>query len=753
MTPKKVLHPIFYVLLFFFCSGFSTYTSAQISISSFGTALTEDFNTLAFTGTSSTLPAGWALSEAGTNANTTYTAGTGSLNTGDTWSYGATSSTERAFGGLRSGTLIPTLGASFTNNAGAIISTLSISYKGEQWRLGAVNRVDQLDFQYSTNATSLTTGTWTDVNALDFTAPVVGPTVGALNGNVLPNFTVVNSSISNLSISNGATFWLRWNDLDATGADDGLAIDSFSLKACPSVTCPGNSSVCINTNPFVLTGGSPAGGVYSGPGVSGGVFNPASAGTGMHNISYNYNNGTGCTGSCSYTITVNGLPSIVPGTVPDVCQGNISGTLPYSGLMNGANQYSIDYSSGANSIGFVDITNAALPASPIPLVIPAGAPSFTYTANLIVRNSTTTCQSAPIPIMIRIVGCLAAPSMEWVLLNDNHEVNGTCVSHSDCDNNVICYALRYVPNHTGDLTSYTTGFLSNCTTSGSPLIDTSNRSCVMSPGASAVNNMCAALGMILFNSSANGPNVPIVQNVPVILHQVCFTIPAGQSITITEDVFTDLTTSINVTGGGFVSEFPAYTPLTINRNNICGLLPLTWLSFHAVKYGELMSALSWTTTDELNNAYFEIQRSTDFGHTFQVIGRVDAVSNAKAINAYEFIDRNASAGKNLYRIMQVDYDDRSSYSSIASVSFTSNTFRVQAWPNPASDELNVSIHAAAGMGLMSLFDLTGRLVYQKKIEPGEGFETIQVSDLRPGIYSLLVEDGTNHHVEKIVVMD
>src|SRR5436190_10558897 len=42
---------------------------------------TQNFDTLANTGTSSTVPAGWDFSESGTNGNTTYSAGTGSGNT------------------------------------------------------------------------------------------------------------------------------------------------------------------------------------------------------------------------------------------------------------------------------------------------------------------------------------------------------------------------------------------------------------------------------------------------------------------------------------------------------------------------------------------------------------------------------------------------------------------------------------------------------------------------------------------------
>ncbi|MEI9909021.1 MAG: T9SS type A sorting domain-containing protein [Bacteroidota bacterium] len=132
-------------------------------------------------------------------------------------------------GFLRSGTLISTIGAAFTNNTGSAITALSISYTGEQWRLGTAARTDRLDFQYSVNATSLTTGTWIDADALDFITPTV-VTIGAKDGNAAANRTAISASLSGLSIANGATFYIRWNDFDATGVDDGLAVDEFTLS-------------------------------------------------------------------------------------------------------------------------------------------------------------------------------------------------------------------------------------------------------------------------------------------------------------------------------------------------------------------------------------------------------------------------------------------------------------------------------------------------------------------------------------------
>jgi hypothetical protein len=137
------------------------------------------------------MPAGWAFLETGTAANALYTAGTGSSGTGDTYSFGAASNTERALGGLQSGSLNPSFGANFINNTGGTITSLAVAYTGEQWRLGTLTRPDRIDFQYSLDATSLGTGTWTDVNALDFTAPVTGPTTGALDGNAAANRTAI----------------------------------------------------------------------------------------------------------------------------------------------------------------------------------------------------------------------------------------------------------------------------------------------------------------------------------------------------------------------------------------------------------------------------------------------------------------------------------------------------------------------------------------------------------------------------------
>jgi predicted extracellular nuclease len=229
----------------------SFWDAGTISLTALGTAYgPQDFSALASSGTSSTVPLGWDFSESSTNANTLYTAGTGSSNAGDTYSFGTPAGdADRAFGGLRSGALVPIIGAQFTNDTGATITSLALSYTGEMWRAGVTNRnaADRLDFQYSTNATSLTTGTWTDVDTLDFNSPNILTAAGLLNGNLVGNRTAISDSISGLSIPNGATFWIRWIDFDISSSDDGLAVDDLSLT--PSGEAGDSAPTVSSTSP------------------------------------------------------------------------------------------------------------------------------------------------------------------------------------------------------------------------------------------------------------------------------------------------------------------------------------------------------------------------------------------------------------------------------------------------------------------------------------------------------------------------
>lgn len=204
-----------------------------------GAPAVQTFDSLATSGTGTTLPSGWYFAEAGTNANTTYTAGDGTGNQGDTYSFGTTGSSDRALGTLRSGSVSTVIGARLHNDTSNTLSHIDVAYTGEQWRRGQSTSTDRLDFQYSLNATSVsdTAATWVDVDALDFNTPNTAAANGALDGNASANRTAISASVTGLSLAPSATIWVRWTDLDVPSADDGLAIDdiSFAVDGTPPV--------------------------------------------------------------------------------------------------------------------------------------------------------------------------------------------------------------------------------------------------------------------------------------------------------------------------------------------------------------------------------------------------------------------------------------------------------------------------------------------------------------------------------------
>jgi hypothetical protein len=250
-----------YLSFLLFCV-LGTAVNGQVILFTSGT-YSQDFNTLVITGsdTASNLPLGWLMTEAGTAANQRYTGGTGSATSGDTYSFGSTGNTERALGGLQSGSLIPTIGAKFLNNTGGNINTITFTYTGEQWRCGATGRQDRLDFQYATTAASLTdaAGNWADVNQLDFNTPNTTGPVGLLDGNAAANRTTgITFTLTALTIPNGSTFYIRWQDFNPSGSDDGLAIDDFTM----TYTFSGGGDVTppslISVSPAHLSTGVPA---------------------------------------------------------------------------------------------------------------------------------------------------------------------------------------------------------------------------------------------------------------------------------------------------------------------------------------------------------------------------------------------------------------------------------------------------------------------------------------------------------------
>ncbi len=142
------------------------------------------------------------------------------------------------------------------------------------------------------------------------------------------------------TLSGAGTFSLSYVNMDENGCTnkDEHEIVVHDLPMVIWVSFP--PDVCINSSPVVLSGTIPAGGTYSGPGVTNGIFDPVQAGLGTHFITYTFEDAFGCVNNTVIALSVYDLPIVTfPVTFPPMCLDasplTLSGAMPMGGTYSG----------------------------------------------------------------------------------------------------------------------------------------------------------------------------------------------------------------------------------------------------------------------------------------------------------------------------------------------------------------------------------------------------------------------------------
>ncbi len=183
---------------------------------------------------------------------------------------------------------------SVTDNGCTTVATISI----------AVSNVETPDFTYANSAyckndlnptvvlgTGATAGTFSATTGL-----TVNPTTGEID--------LANSPAGSYTVTNTVN--------ETNGCAVATATQNIEIKAIPAITFTMPATICVNYNAITLSA-TPAGGNFTGAGVSNGSFNPTTAGAGTHSVSYSVTE-NGCSNSETRSITVDeclGLNDVV----------------------------------------------------------------------------------------------------------------------------------------------------------------------------------------------------------------------------------------------------------------------------------------------------------------------------------------------------------------------------------------------------------------------------------------------------------
>lgn len=146
--------------------------------------------------------------------------------------------------------------------------------------------------------------------------------------------------------------------------------------------------------------------------------------------------------------------------------------------------------------------------------------------------------------------------------------------------------------------------------------------------------------------------------------------------------------------------------------------------------------LSFTTATETNNAYFNIERSTD-SRNWKKLGSIAGAGTTQQEQQYSFLDKTPLPGLNYYRVKQVDYDGSFSYSAIVSARWEGKA-QVHLFPNPTNDLLQISgLPNADGPITIEIIDMSGRIMLRQTWNQS----AINVSALADGVYSLRISSS------------
>lgn len=187
-----------------------------------------------------------------------------------------------------------------------------------------------------------------------------------------------------------------------------------------------------------------------------------------------------------------------------------------------------------------------------------------------------------------------------------------------------------------------------------------------------------------------------------------------------------------------ISSFSSFVPHYSPGNDDVAL-PVE-LSFFSGRMEENFVLLSWQTMSEQNNEKFVVQRSID-GASFETLGEVQGAGDSSNPLDYAFKDSSPSKGINYYRLVQIDFDGKTSTSSTIAVDADGLSAKWILYPNPSSDYVNIQIDDSKvlenGFRLW-LYDLAGRYYPVDSFVFGNQIK-VPVSQLPVGRYTIKME--------------
>ncbi len=194
-----------------------------------------------------------------------------------------------------------------------------------------------------------------------------------------------------------------------------------------------------------------------------------------------------------------------------------------------------------------------------------------------------------------------------------------------------------------------------------------------------------------------------------------------------------------------VSSFSPFTLSTSSSTPNVNPLPIRLTEFVTQCY-ENYIAIHWTTATEINNQYFDIEKSNN-GKDWYSIGTVEGAINSHTSIHYQFLDFNIPSNNVYYRLKQVDLDGKHTYSKIINSACINSIGGFSVYPNPTQDIINIETEEISPKKYV-LFNNVGQKIQENSFS--QTTQNISLQNLPNGVYVLQIQNDYNTYETKIL---
>ena len=402
---------------------------------------------------------------------------------------------------------------------------------------------------------------------------------------------------------------------------------------------------------------------------------------------------------------------------------NIKATFDYISR-NGADNNNLVYSVN-NGISWIQIQN--FPTQLTTLNVTVNLPATLNNTNFLLGWSSTGSNLNGFAIdNISVVADIAPPVIETTISSaTNYYVNSATNIDAFSTNNNIFSNINNASANLGCVTAS----IENVGNSWQPFLSgtRSQKTFLLTPAINAVGTTYTC-SFYFTNAELGGLNISNLK----LAKTEAVSVSASTSSNTTS--VTPTTTTYNSTGVIFTGTFTGFSRYFLTDQNV--VLPIELASFTGSIVNHT-SVLEWITASEINNKEFDVQWSLD-GISFTTLGVIASKGNSSTNVTYRYNHDYPVNGVNYYRLKQIDFDGKISYSKVIPLKFSIPDTEPFLYPNPAKNSININLGASVRHADILLYSSDMRLLSKQNLNIVGLTSNIDISQLLPGVYFIQV---------------